>query len=1266
MTPPARQPHVRNTGDATATGGGIANTGSIENLAIYSHPPARSTYPALIRQIAPTQLLGRDAELAELGTFCTAPAVDVSYRWLQAPMWSGKSALLAWFFLHPPESVRMVSFFVSSYRAGHDTWAGFADVIGEQLAEILGQPVPILTDATRYGSVASMFEEAAALLRERGERLVVVVDGLDEDRSATTCSIAGMLPARPPNGMRVIIASRLVPPLSDDVPAEHPLRSQNSRQSLSKSPHASIMRQSAERDLDRLLADAEGRDLLGILTAANGALSAADLQSLTGFIPRQIHHQLSAVTARSLAAGQAEWQPDVTEYVLGHPEIYRHAEAFLGAERMAGYRQRLHDWADEYGALQWPQQAPEYLLRSYYGMLDDNDDLPRMIACATDMNRHDRMLDVSGGDTAALSEITTLLDRACRGDPISPDTLALLAMHRDILIQRNSGIPAELPAVWALLGFTNRARALVGPITEPKRRTEALTSLAKAMADMGEFDQAEQLAAAISDEYSRANALDHLVAALVASDRPDQAEEIARSAFPEDYRFRAIALLAKAHAVAGCFEQAVMLAEAIPDPYQHAQGLTLVVKQMNRVGDAKEARGIAAKVVEVCRRATEENGEKAVSIFAVEAVAALGDYDLALAMVRDETDDWIRSEGLRAVATATTEAGRLDQAEEIMRQAPKDRWGHNDWTLARVARAAVRLGDWSRAERLIRGLDADPFDHVLTGMVSEIAATGEVRRAEELARSMTTSNGGRYEERLPGAIAAVAEGAARGGALSAAEAVACTIAHPNVQARALTAAAREMARSGRRDDARRLAGLAENRARTVGRSGWADRVLPELARAVGESGHAGQAAELVQKISGREQRADAMRTIVASLAAAGRFDEAKTLAGSVTNTKEHDYRGKVLAPLVQALAAAGNLNEARGLFRHISSLNWQIDPLLALIEAHAGHGDEAHARYLAGLIARDNWEQPWVALAAGLVQRDVDAAIDLTNEINDRYWRAEAAAHLLAVVQDDSEVFLALADAVEQLIEVGSSDTGSTAWIFLDHAEWAARLGQLSGEIPEIIRQGRAIVVVARTMANVGLLDRAATLVRSLGQPQWRQESAAALVVAAANAGNLRFARELAEEFADWLVWAQFSSAAYRSGHLAMATEALSRAESNIEGAPDELRWAALDCIVRTAAVVAPGRIVELAERIRDADRRAAALTAAAAELGDSDISTLVARAFRDGAWTVPLPLLAVRLPDRVPALANAFVAAVRVDPQERDPDEAFAPDPFPLEVRFN
>ena len=86
----------------------------------------------------------------------------------------------------------------------------------EQLAELTGQELPRCC-RRRPGRPTcwTCWPRPPAPAQQAGGRLVLVVDGLDEDRGVTTGpdahSIAGLLPADPPAGMRVIVAGRPEP-----------------------------------------------------------------------------------------------------------------------------------------------------------------------------------------------------------------------------------------------------------------------------------------------------------------------------------------------------------------------------------------------------------------------------------------------------------------------------------------------------------------------------------------------------------------------------------------------------------------------------------------------------------------------------------------------------------------------------------------------------------------------------------------------------------------------------------------------------------------------------------------------------------------------------------------------------------------------------------------------------------------------------------------------------------------------------------------------
>jgi hypothetical protein len=208
--------------------GGYAGSVHYVNSVPPSGPLVRSAYLEQAKRIAPPQLLGRDDELKELAEFCTKPD-GKAYVWWQAPTRAGKSALLAWFVLNPPPGVRVVSFFITSLYKGQDDRAAFTDAVMEQLADMLGQSMPAyLTETNRELHMLRMLAEAAQHCNESGSRLVLAVDGLDQDRGLSagpdTYSIAGLLPARPAAGLRVIATGRPAWSLPADVPDDHPLR----------------------------------------------------------------------------------------------------------------------------------------------------------------------------------------------------------------------------------------------------------------------------------------------------------------------------------------------------------------------------------------------------------------------------------------------------------------------------------------------------------------------------------------------------------------------------------------------------------------------------------------------------------------------------------------------------------------------------------------------------------------------------------------------------------------------------------------------------------------------------------------------------------------------------------------------------------------------------------------------------------------------------------------------------------------------------------
>jgi transcriptional regulator with XRE-family HTH domain len=344
------------------------------------YPVARSAYLEQVRRIAPPDppgLMGRDAELAELARFCLVPN-GPSYAWWRAGPWAGKSALLSSFVLRPPPEVvagrvRLVSFFITARLAAQDTRGAFTQVLAEQLAALLGQSLPtVLPEATREAYLLDLMSQAAGKFKDASGRLVLVIDGLDEDRGVTTGpdahSIAGLLPADPPTGMRVIVAGRPNPPIPDDVPDWHPLRDPAIIRPLVASPHAQDVQRLGRQELQRLLhGSTVEQDLLGLLTAARGGLTGPDLAELADIPLWEAEDTLRTAAGRTFSSRPSLNSPGKRQdvYLLGHEELQAAATHYL-RRRLAAHHERLHAWAEDYRARRWPADTPEYLLSGYF------------------------------------------------------------------------------------------------------------------------------------------------------------------------------------------------------------------------------------------------------------------------------------------------------------------------------------------------------------------------------------------------------------------------------------------------------------------------------------------------------------------------------------------------------------------------------------------------------------------------------------------------------------------------------------------------------------------------------------------------------------------------------------------------------------------------------------------------------------------------------------------------------------------------------------
>ena len=306
------------------------------------------------------------------------------------------------------------------------------------------------------------------------------------------------------------------------------------------------------------------------------------------------------------------------------------ARKFLGDQRLADYQDRLHAWAEKYRGRGWPGGTPEYLLRGYFQMLTAVGDTARLVACAIDAARHERMLDITGGDAAALNEVTVTLDLLSTQD--DPDLTAALrlARHRDYLVDRNANIPVHLPAVWATLGQDIRAEALARSISNPERQAKALIAVAEARTEAGQYIQAAAIARSITN--------------------PDQ-------------RAQALTAVAQACALASQYEQAATVARFITDPYWKARALTAVAEACGEAGQPRQAAAAATEAATVARAITDPGLQ--VQALAAVTQACAGQHEQATAAARSITNPYWGARALAAVAGVLAEAGQHEHAAVV-------------------------------------------------------------------------------------------------------------------------------------------------------------------------------------------------------------------------------------------------------------------------------------------------------------------------------------------------------------------------------------------------------------------------------------------------------------------------------------------------------------------------------------------------------------------------------------------------------------------------
>ncbi len=420
-------------------------------------------------EVPATPARDRTAERAVMDTFAreTGAGAPAYLCWCaDAPV--GKTSLLADYVLgHPPATVDILSYFVSP--AHHtDTLDAFATEMTRQLGTFLGEhPARPPQGAAEWHR---LFGRAAAKSRREKRKLLLVVDGLDDDVAwpgEAADSIAGLLPAVPPRGMRVLVSLRSCVRPPDDLPSGHPLRDLVYRRVLGPVAGAAHDRQPTPDPA------ALGMPVAGLLAVSGGGLCTADLAGLAGVPVDRLDRLFQGPAGRSLVLDDRV----AGTYRLAGPQLEREVREGLGSSGVARCTQKLVAWVRSWQDAGWPADTPPFPLAAPPKLFSD---IAARTAYVLDPGRLHR-LSVAVGVGVVLDQLSAF--EASFADTSGDlEALVPLAAARDMVRREAREVPEGAPPLLARLGDAARAHGLALSASTPTARAVHLSDVAVELA----------------------------------------------------------------------------------------------------------------------------------------------------------------------------------------------------------------------------------------------------------------------------------------------------------------------------------------------------------------------------------------------------------------------------------------------------------------------------------------------------------------------------------------------------------------------------------------------------------------------------------------------------------------------------------------------------------------------------------------------------------------------------------------------------------------
>lgn len=334
-------------------------------------PDTANDYSGAFRRLAADYQDRRDLAMEELVGFCESS--EDKLLLVVGDAYSGKSALLAQFFAHVDlPTVHKIGFFVPTTPYDKATSAAFLEGVTAQLQGVISGTAQL--DRPDRHLLKLKVQQAVEAATVRNERVVLIVDGLDEDRSGAQGSelITDLVTSLLDLGAWVVASVRRGrgpgphSPLDESGP---PPECGRIVLDLAQTEHVRKVEAAARTEVKAVYeAGGVARDVLRYLAITEASYTAAELAELAKASGASVVEDvLTSHLGRCLIRTSRKLSPFVpTEEAFGlaHKELIAQSRTYFhrAAEQTWG---EVDAWAGSYRSRDWPEDTPTFLLGYY-------------------------------------------------------------------------------------------------------------------------------------------------------------------------------------------------------------------------------------------------------------------------------------------------------------------------------------------------------------------------------------------------------------------------------------------------------------------------------------------------------------------------------------------------------------------------------------------------------------------------------------------------------------------------------------------------------------------------------------------------------------------------------------------------------------------------------------------------------------------------------------------------------------------------------------